>query len=372
MDFLGLVSAIVNTLLFILLLLMFLYKKWKKTSNRILLALLATNFLYTLNYLFFHLDMIPRIKFKYLNLAGDALFLMMALLIYFYAKSLCLSDYKITIGEHKYFLPPLIFVFTSILYFFIFVLKRATSLDFDVFVAHSHEMGIFYSVLHLLILAYVLGVLRVLRKYREEIKAHFSTIVQIDITWFFLVFFAFIAMWIIEIGLQIQTYLPGSFSFYRTVLSIFSVVINIVFIVFLVKRGLKQVEIFNGVREKTRTDFLKLPDEKINSYAEMFKNHLQVNKPYTQPHLTLSEVAEQLSIPSRHLSYTINRYFNKNFFDIISDHRINEAKRMLKDPNNKKKSILEICYDVGFNSKASFNSLFKKKTGLTPSQFRKL
>jgi hypothetical protein len=55
----------------------------------------------------------------------------------------------------------------------------------------------------------------------------------------------------------------------------------------------------------------------------------------------------------------------------VSDHRIHEAKKMLSDPLNNDKTILNILYDAGFNSKSSFNDLFKKKTGMTPSEFRK-
>ena len=57
--------------------------------------------------------------------------------------------------------------------------------------------------------------------------------------------------------------------------------------------------------------------------------------------------------------------------DLTRSYRITEAIEMFKNPNHDRKTILEILYDVGFNSKSSFNHVFKKKTGETPSKFRR-
>jgi AraC-like DNA-binding protein len=55
----------------------------------------------------------------------------------------------------------------------------------------------------------------------------------------------------------------------------------------------------------------------------------------------------------------------------VNRYRIEEAKRLLTNPPDKKITVLEVLYEVGFNSKSSFNTLFKKYTGLTPSEFKK-
>jgi AraC-like DNA-binding protein len=71
------------------------------------------------------------------------------------------------------------------------------------------------------------------------------------------------------------------------------------------------------------------------------------------------------------LSNIINRHFACNFFEFINSYRVEEAKAMLADATLANKSMLDIMLDVGFNSKATFNTLFKKKTGMTPSEYRK-
>lgn len=99
-------------------------------------------------------------------------------------------------------------------------------------------------------------------------------------------------------------------------------------------------------------------------------NYINQEKPYTDLGFSLGQLAEQLEMPKRRLSQLINSYFNKNFMTFINDYRIDLAKKRLKNPIDPKETILEIMYEVGFNSKSSFNTLFKKETGLTPKEYK--
>ena len=74
---------------------------------------------------------------------------------------------------------------------------------------------------------------------------------------------------------------------------------------------------------------------------------------------------------TNHTSQIINENLNKNFFDFVNDYRINEVKKCLSDSKFSHYTLLAIAYECGFNSKSSFNSLFKIKTGLTPSEYQK-
>ena len=98
---------------------------------------------------------------------------------------------------------------------------------------------------------------------------------------------------------------------------------------------------------------------------------METQKPYLTPQLTIDDLSEKLSIPSWHLSRVINTSFQQNFFNFINNYRIEEAKRLMREPTNKNMTILEILYEVGFNSKSTFNDVFKKQTGMTPSEFKK-
>ena len=71
------------------------------------------------------------------------------------------------------------------------------------------------------------------------------------------------------------------------------------------------------------------------------------------------------------LSKKNNHYLNRHLFNLINNNHLKKAMNILKDPTKKSLTILEILYEVGFNSKSSFNTAFKKNTQLTPTQYRK-
>jgi len=84
--------------------------------------------------------------------------------------------------------------------------------------------------------------------------------------------------------------------------------------------------------------------------------------------LSLESLALMMSITPHQLSQFMNERLNTNFRNYINSYRIEEAKKILVA--NPEKNILTICYDVGFNSKSTFNLCFKKYTSMTPSEFR--
>jgi AraC-like DNA-binding protein len=94
------------------------------------------------------------------------------------------------------------------------------------------------------------------------------------------------------------------------------------------------------------------------------------NKPYLNENITIKDLSCEINIPSHHLSIVINNRLGKNFYTFINDYRIKEALSILDDPENSDASILAIAFRAGFNSKSTFNSVFKKITGKTPSEYR--
>jgi AraC-like DNA-binding protein len=98
---------------------------------------------------------------------------------------------------------------------------------------------------------------------------------------------------------------------------------------------------------------------------------MENEKPFLSPNLSLNELAGQLSISPRYLSDLINRSFKQNFFDFINTYRIEEAKKMLSFDDSRTRTVLEILYDSGFNSKSAFHVAFKKNTGITPTEYRR-
>jgi YesN/AraC family two-component response regulator len=97
---------------------------------------------------------------------------------------------------------------------------------------------------------------------------------------------------------------------------------------------------------------------------------MEHSKLYLQSELTLQDLADQLEIPSYQVTQAINEGLNKNFYDLVNGYRVEEAKRLLSDPVTRNNKILTVGMDAGFNSKTTFNTVFKKFTGQTPSEFK--
>ena len=102
---------------------------------------------------------------------------------------------------------------------------------------------------------------------------------------------------------------------------------------------------------------------------DLVKNHMESQKPYLNPELNLSDLAEELEMTRAQLSQVINSGFNKNFNDFVNQFRVNAFKEKLNEGQHKQLSLLGIAYDCGFNSKATFNRVFKKLTQTSPTEF---
>lgn len=91
---------------------------------------------------------------------------------------------------------------------------------------------------------------------------------------------------------------------------------------------------------------------------------------FTKPNLKVSDLSKELGMTERNTSLLIKTFHGGNFLDFVNSLRIEEAKRLFIEEQDSM-SISEVLYQVGFNSKSVFNTAFKKKTGMTPSQFKK-
>ena len=107
-----------------------------------------------------------------------------------------------------------------------------------------------------------------------------------------------------------------------------------------------------------------------NDYLNMLEKYMEDEKPYLDENISIRELSVKTGIPHHHLSIVINSMLGKNFYTFINEYRVKEAEIILNDPDNVDASIISIAFRAGFNSKSAFNSVFKKITGKTPSQYR--
>lgn len=102
---------------------------------------------------------------------------------------------------------------------------------------------------------------------------------------------------------------------------------------------------------------------------EALARYMEEVKPYLQPEIKISDLADALMVPKHQLSRTINHGFHKNFFDFINGYRIRAFIEARCDARLRHQNTLELAYAVGFNSKSAFNRAFLKETGQSPRAY---
>lgn len=114
------------------------------------------------------------------------------------------------------------------------------------------------------------------------------------------------------------------------------------------------------------------PDDQLNDHAEALRRFMEKSRAFCNQGLSIQELAEQMGMSRHTLSQVLNTRIQKNFYDFVNHYRVEECKRQILDPENKHLKIQVIGENCGFSSKSSFYQVFRKFTGMTPTEFRKL
>lgn len=112
----------------------------------------------------------------------------------------------------------------------------------------------------------------------------------------------------------------------------------------------------------------KIADTDLQRWKDRLETLMRDETPYLDPELTLPILAQRLGTNASILSAVINNAFGRNFNDFVNGYRVEAVKKMLQDPANSHYSLLGIGLACGFNSKSTFNRVFKKMTGSAPSE----
>jgi len=240
--------------------------------------------------------------------------------------------------------------------------------DFSVFTTISLVAFIISGLVYP-VLAY-LGI----GKYEKLKDDNFSYDNRISLNWLKyciygtgLLYLTAAAVVILQDGLNIAFSFNADFIFY--ILVVFYVICIGYF-------GIRHQNIFTEkdknnrlVKTKPKGEYKKsgLKPEVAEDIHQRLEKLMQQEKPYTNPKLTLSELAGSLDVSPNHLSQIINQYAAMNFHDFVNQYRIEEF--IQKATTNKNFSLFAHALDAGFNSKSSFNYVFKKQKGTTPSKY---
>jgi ligand-binding sensor domain-containing protein/AraC-like DNA-binding protein len=142
------------------------------------------------------------------------------------------------------------------------------------------------------------------------------------------------------------------------------------FILFYSRRRAKERALFPSWENDDKYKTFSLSKKESRLGLRKLLEIMEKEKPFLSPDITLPELGKRIDMSKEELSQVINRELHLNFNAFINRYRIEEAKRKLRDPKENQFVVLKIAYEVGFNSKSSFNAVFKRMTGMSPSEYR--
>ena len=266
---------------------------------------------------------------------------------------------------------------------FLFVFKGTKIEDyFESITLENAFMAQQYYAFLLIIIVLVIS-LKEVKHYKTVIQNQYSDYGMLNINWLWRFIFVIIPIIILWGANLVHILLGGRHSFDYELVTWGFVVIMIYFVSFQAYKHKNLFEGVEGVSEpvdaiSSKNGKSKKPSSKsieLNREDEtvirQIKHHMETQEPYLDASLSMYQLAKQVNMPVPELSQLINHKLNKHFFDFVNEYRVKKAMEILRNPDNSKMTVLEVLYEVGFNSKSSFNTVFKKYTGKTPTQYRK-
>jgi AraC-like DNA-binding protein len=316
-------------------------------------------------------------------------------LLYFYAR--CMSEGAAWIGpRHLLHFLPAVLVAAYLVPFFAGpgsakiallheILAGRKPLDLEIIENLTFPHGLIYSFVTL---AY-------LRRRRARLKESLSNLDRINLRWLQVLILAALAVWIPATLFDLLGFL-GLRSFQNGVVGP-APLATVVIVYGIGYMALRQPEILGHPVMVARDDGRPgdrrgvppatalepepdVPDARYarsglsaEKGAELHRALLALMdeaRPYLRSELTLPELAGLLSTSAHNLSEVINSRIGLSFYDFVNKYRVEEVRRRLVDPRLAHQTLLAIALDTGFGSKSSFNEIFKKHTGMTPSRYR--
>jgi len=301
-------------------------------------------------------------------------------LLYLYIKFLTIENHKFKWQYWLHFIPFVAVFISAIVFHGRPVMRLDDFFAIDAFLSFRLIYGLSFFIS---ITTYSSISFELIRRHQKNIRnVYSSTSTRITLNWLKIVSISFYVTYVLVFIVGVYVIFKKELPYDPTIVSYFGLTLfAFAFSVY----GIKQPEIYygyymemkssgimkkdtnNGHSKYTRSGLKKKDAEK---YLKKLMKHMEEEKPYLDVDLTIHDISKSLNIPRHHLTQIINEKLNTNFYQFINEYRVDEVKRLLQDPAYKKYTFTAIAFEAGFNSKSSFNSVFKETVGMTPSEYR--
>lgn len=306
------------------------------------------------------------------HLVGAELSVRMALgpAVLFYTRSL-ISRAPISFGGRDWFalLGPVLVILVSLPFSRLSAEEKLALVDPATRDPVHFQIALFTCAAAILLFlafttVYLVGALRLQARHRKEMMEQFANTERLSLDWLRSLLFLFLGVWLFVAIKQVLWL--GSVSsppFYGALA--FSEMLSIAVFAYF---GLRQPALrFEQADEVRGPRVPILTHAHTTRIAAKLVSALNTDRLYAQSDLSLRKLSDATGVTKNHISETLSQHLDVNFFDFVNARRVEEAKYLLADTNE---TVLAIAYEVGFNSRSTFNAAFKKHVGSTPSAYR--
>jgi len=295
-------------------------------------------------------------------------------LILFYTKALTDLDFSISKIDVKHFIPVVVEVGLQA----IMIVQSILSKEL------LYNTPLYFYVTPLLylwatgsIFYYLRLSLSIINNHEVWVLRNFSNLKEITLTWLRKLIIYYRLLWIVWVPF-VATFL----LFFRFQLLYIVVVLTLYFLMLILiyltlwigLEGLGRGSLIFLKHNEVKPDsknFSRLTPSEIQNHVERINQLMALEKIYLNENLSLREFALHLKADPNLISFILNNHLDNNFYDFVNRYRIEEVKTKLNDPAYKHLTLLGIALESGFNSKTTFNRVFKQVTGITPTEFQK-
>lgn len=338
-------------------------------SAYLLAAMLITTALQELDTLFIWSDALRGVMLAWhpnLMFLGSFSYWLQGPLLYAFVASILYRRVRWHAGHVLHLVPALLAGVLLLTHYYLLPRVEKVAAMSDLAFMWTPLMTHFITGWHISVLAYGVASLWLLWRYRRQLLERYANVEVSERRWLMWVVLGFmlIALWKLSVHLLGERVGEGV----SNILGIASHYMAFIFVTALVFISIRYTHLFGGLGAETgggEADHYK--PEQVARVSEC----MRADKPYLSPEISLERLARRLSLPERTLSRILNQHFGKNFFEFINSYRVEQAKHLLCDPDKQHWTMLQVLAESGFTSKSTFNAIFKKQVGKTPSQYRK-
>ncbi len=289
-------------------------------------------------------------------------------LLWFYTRSIIHGQNKMTVKNWLHFLP------FAILFLLVFISYQVQSEETKQEILrlaredqrNSLPVILFTMAIYLHVLVYISLSVKAILKYRTLLKEQYSSPGEVSVNWWIRLLFLYALMLLVALVNSMFGFAENRFLYELSLLALSFA--TLLFASFMTYRAI--VFPFQVIGQPGRQKYSSsaLDQQKLDHLESSLNSLMENEQLYCEPQLSIDMLASRMELPPRSVSQLINQRKGMNFFDYINRLRINEVCRQL---SNTDRTVLEIMYDTGFNSKSSFHTAFRKIMQMTPTEYRK-